>query len=133
MEQSTHGVPYTAQNPVTPEQAYQEAKSLYESEKPIGWRAFSMGSIRVGERPRWYCNQIKKAYPHTYWEDAERMFFGDLQTVLAYVNAGKDPNLVGDVLYGFRRLCRNARNIANRIHNEDPADLKRRLAIFGLH
>ena len=118
---------------MTPELAYAEARHLYESEKPIGWRAFSMGSIRVGERPKWYCNQIRKAYPFDDFETAERQFFGDLQTVLAYVNAGKDPNLVGDVLYGFRRLCRGAKGIANRIHNEDPVDLKRRLAIFGLN
>ncbi len=118
---------------MTPEQAYAEARQLYEREKPIGWRAFSMGSIRVGERAGWYERQVKRAYSYEYWEDAERMFYGDLMTVLAYVNAGKDPNLVGDVLYGFRRLCRNAPKIARRIHSEDPVDLQRRLNIFGLN
>ena len=118
---------------MTPEQAYAQAKQLYEDEKPIGWRAFSMGSIRVGERAGWYERQVKKAYPYEYWEDAERKFYGDLKTVLAYVNEGLDPNLVGDVLYGFRRLCRNARKVADRIHNEDPADLQRRMNIFGLN
>ena len=116
---------------MTPELAYAEAKQLYEKEKPIGWRAFSMGSIRVSERAQWYANQIRKAYPYEeYFEDAERMFYGDLLTVLAYVNANKDPNLCGDVLYGFRRLCRGAKGIAARIHAEDPVDLKRRLKIF---
>jgi len=118
---------------MTPEQAYAEARQLYIEEKPVGWRAFSMGSIRVSERPQWYEQQVRKAYPHDYFEDAERKFYGDLQTLLAYVNAGLDPNLVGDVLYGFRRLCRNAPKIADRIHKEDPVDLKRRLKIFGLH
>ncbi|KZR93104.1 hypothetical protein MITS9509_00981 [Synechococcus sp. MIT S9509] len=118
---------------MTPEQAFSEAKQLYESEKPVGWRSFSMGSIRVPERPEWYAKQVRKAYPFDDWETAERQFCGDLLTVLAYVNKGLDPNLVGDVLYGFRRLCRNASKIADRIHNEDPADLKRRLGIFGLN
>jgi hypothetical protein len=66
------------------------------------------------------------------WDEAERAFFGDLSTVLAYVNAGLDENLVGDMRYGFRRLCRNARGVAERIHASDPADLSRRLSIFGL-
>lgn len=118
---------------MTPELAYAEAKQLYEKQKPIGWRAFSMGSIRVSQRSQWYCNQIRMAYPFDDFETAERQFYGDLLTVLAYVNANKDPNLCGDVLYGFRRLCRGAKGIAARIHAEDPVDLKRRLAIFGLN
>ena len=118
---------------MTPEQAYAEARHLYIDQKPIGWRAFSMGSIRVAERADWYAAKIKQAYPGEYFDDAERMFFGDLKTVLEYVNAGLDPNLVGDVLYGFRRLCRNAPKIARRIHREeDPIELKKRLEIFGL-
>lgn len=117
---------------MTPEQALAEAKHLYETRKPVGWRAYSMGGIKVANRVRWYETQVKRAYPYMSWEDAERAFFGDLTTVLAYVNAGKDPNLVGDLLYSFRRLCRNARGIAERIHESDPEDLARRLAIFGL-
>ena len=118
---------------MTPEQALAEAKLLYERERPVGWRTFSMGGIKVANRVRWYEQQIKRAYPFDYFDDAERKFFGDLQTVLAYVNAGKDPNLVGDLLYGFRRLCRAAPKIARRIHGEeDPAELQRRLKIFGL-
>ena len=118
---------------MTPHEAFLAARWLYIKERPIGWRAFSMGGVKVENRVGWYESQIKKAYPHDYFEDAERKFFGDLQTVLAYVNAGKDPNLVGDLLYGFRRLCRAAPKIARRIHNEeDPAELQRRLKIFGL-
>ena len=117
---------------MTPEQAYAEAKQLYEREKPTGWRAFSMAGVRVGERASWYEAQVRRAYGTEYWEEAERMFYADLLTVLAYVNAGKDPNLVGDVLYSFKRLCRNAPSIATRIHKEDPVDLRRRLRIFGM-
>jgi hypothetical protein len=91
-----------------------------------------MGGIRVANRVSWYEQQVKRAYPYAYWEDAERMFFGDLSTVLAFVNAGKDPNLVADMRMGFRSLCRVARGAAERIHNSDPEDLARRLAIFGL-
>ncbi len=119
---------------MTPELALAEAEALYVRERPTGWRTFNLQSIRVNERVGWYANQIRKAYPYEdYFEDAERMFFGDLQTVLAYVNANRDPNLTGDLTYNFKRLCRHAKGIANRIHNEDPAELKRRLAIFGLH
>jgi len=80
----------------------------------------------------WYEMQVRRAYPYSDWEEAERCFFGDLSTVLAYVNAGKDPNLVGDMRQTFRSLCRVARGAAERIHNSDEADLQRRLAIFGL-
>ena len=91
-----------------------------------------MGGVKVENRVGWYESQIKKAYPHDYFEDAERRFYGDLKTVLAYVNAGKDPNLVGDMRQTFRSLCRLAPKVADRIHNEDPVDLQRRLKIFGL-
>ena len=117
---------------MTPEQALAEARQLYEDEKPIGWRAFSMGGIKVANRVRWYAQQIRRAYPYAEFEDAERMFFGDLKTVLAYVNEGLDPNLTGDLHTTFRSLCRQARGIADRIHNSDPEDLQRRLQIFGL-
>ena len=73
---------------MTPEQAYAEASQLYSDQKPSGWRTFSMGSIRVSELAQWYEAQVKRAYPYEHWEDAERMFYGDLQTVLSYVNAG---------------------------------------------
>ena len=117
---------------MTPEQAYAEAKQLYENERPVGWRTFSMGGVKVGNRVKWYQTQVEKAYPFDYFEDAERRFYGDLKTVLAFVNAGLDPNLTGDMRQTFRSLCRQARKVANRIHDEDPADLNRRLAIFGL-
>ena len=81
---------------MTPEQALAEERQLYEDEKPIGWHAFSMGGIKVANRVRWYAQQIRRAYPYAEFEDAERMFFGDLKTVLAYVNEGLDPNLTGD-------------------------------------
>ena len=118
----------------TPEQALAEARHLYETRKPIGWRDFSLGGVRVRDngRARWYEMQVKRAYPFMDWEEAERAFFGDLSTVLAYVNAGHDPNLVGDLRQTFRSLCRVARGTAERIHNSDSADLQRRLAIFGL-
>lgn len=117
---------------MTPEQALAEARQLYEDEKPIGWRAFSMGGVKVSNRVSWFEQQVKRAYPHAYWEDAERMFFGDLKTVLGYVNQGLDPNLTGDLRQTFRSLCRQAPAVANRIHNSDPEDLQRRLHIFGL-
>ena len=116
----------------TPEQALAEARHLYEQRKPVGWRAFSMGGIKVANRVRWYEMQVKRAYPYMDWEEAERAFFGDLSTVLAYVNAGQDVNLVGDMRQTFRSLCRVARGAAERIHGSDEADLQRRLAIFGL-
>ena len=116
----------------TPEQALAEAKRLYEERKPVGWRDFSMGGIKVANRVPWYERQVRRAYPYSDWEEAERCFYGDLSTVLAYVNAGKDPNLVGDCRQNFRSLCRVARGAAERIHNSDEADLQRRLAIFGL-
>jgi hypothetical protein len=117
---------------VTPEQALAEARHLYEQRRPTGWRTFSLGGIRVANRVRWYEMQVKKAYPYADWEEAERAFFGDLSTVLAYVNAGQDVNLVGDTRQNFRSLCRVARGAAERIHNSDPADLQRRLRLFGL-
>jgi hypothetical protein len=116
----------------TPEQALAEARYLYETRKPVGWRAFSMGGIKVANRVLWYERQVRRAYPFLDWEEAERCFYGDLSTVLAYVNAGKDPNLVGDLRQTFRSLCRVARGTAERIHESDQADLQRRLAIFGL-
>ena len=116
----------------SPEQALAEARHLYESRKPVGWRVFSLGGIKVANRVRWYEQMVKRAYPCLDWEEAERCFYGDLTTVLAYVNAGHDPNLVGDCRQNFRSLCRVARGAADRIHESDPADLQRRLAIFGL-
>jgi hypothetical protein len=116
----------------TPEQALAEAKRLYEERKPVGWRDFSMGGIKVANRVPWYERQVRRAYPYSDWEEAERAFLGDLSTVLAYVNAGKDPNLTGDLRQTFRSLCRVARGTAERIHESDQADLQRRLAIFGL-
>jgi hypothetical protein len=116
----------------TPEQALAEARRLYEERKPVGWRTFHLGGIKVANRVRWYEMQVKRAYPFMDWEEAERSFFGDLSTVLAYVNAGQDVNLVGDMRTTFRSLCRVARGAAERIHNSDEADLQRRLAIFGL-
>ena len=116
----------------TPEQALAEARRLYEERKPVGWRTFSMGGIKVANRVPWYQMQVRRAYPYMDWEEAERAFFGDLSTVLAYVNAGQDVNLVGDLRTTFRSLCRVARGAAERIHNSDEADLQRRLAIFGL-
>jgi hypothetical protein len=118
---------------VTPEQDLAEAKALYETEKPVGWRAFSMGGIKVANRVPWYSQQIRRAYPFEEFETAERMFYGDLKTVLAYVNAGHDPNLVADVRQTFRSLCRQAKGVADRIHQSDPEDLQRRLTIFGLN
>ena len=117
----------------SPEQALAEARHLYETRKPTGWRSFSLGGIKVANRVPWYQQQVRRAYPFLDWEEAERAFFGDLSTVLAFVGAGHDPNLVGDMRMGFRSLCRVARGAAERIHNSDPADLQRRLAIFGLH
>jgi hypothetical protein len=117
---------------LTPEQALAEARLLYEERKPTGWRVFSMGGVKVANRVGWYQQQVRRAYPYMEWEEAERAFYGDLSTVLAYVNAGHDPNLVGDMRQTFRSLCRVARGAAERIHQSDPADLKRRLAIFGL-
>ena len=105
---------------------------MYEQRRPTGWRDFSLGGIKVANRVRWYEMQVKRAYPFMGWEEAERAFFGDLSTVLAYVNAGQDVNLVGDTRQTFRSLCRVARGAAERIHNSNPADLQRRLAIFGL-
>ena len=119
---------------MTPEQALAEAKLLYERERPTGWRTFSMGGIKVANRVPWYEQQIKRAYPFDYCDDAERRYYGDLKTVLAYVNAGLDPNLVGDMRQTFRSLCRMAHKVARRIHNEeDPVELNRRLEIFGLN
>ena len=119
---------------MTPEQALAEAKLLYETERPVGWRTFSMGGIKVANRVPWYESQIKRAYPYDYFDDAERQFYGDLKTVLEYVNAGLDPNLVGDMRQTFRSLCRLAPKVARRIHNEeDPIELNRRLEIFGLN
>ena len=117
---------------MTPEQAYAEAKQLYEVERPTGWRAFSMGGVKVANRVGWYEQQVKRAYPYDYFQDAERKFYGDLKTVLAYVNEGLDPNLVGDMRQTFRSLCRQAPKVAQRIHSEDPGDLRRRLQVFGL-
>ena len=117
----------------TPEQALAEARHLYETHKPVGWRVFHLGGIKVANRVSWYQMQVRRAYPCMVWDEAERAFFGDLSTVLAYVNAGHDPNLVGDVRANFRGLCRVARGAAERIHDSDPADLQRRLAIFGLN
>ena len=117
----------------TPAQALAEARHLYETRKPTGWRTFHLGGIKVANRIPWYEMQVRRAYPFLDWDDAERAFFGDLTTVLAYVNAGQDVNLVGDMRQTFRSLCRVARGAAERIHNSDPADLNRRLAIFGLN
>ena len=116
----------------TPEQALAEARHLYETRTPIVRRAFDLSTVRAGERASWYERQVRRSYPYMGWEEAERCFYGDLATVLAYVNAGYDENLVGDLRYNFRRLCRQARGIAERIHGSDPSDLARRLAIFGL-
>jgi hypothetical protein len=116
----------------SPERALAEAQHLYETRKPTGWRTFSMGGIKVANRIRWYEMQVRRAYPFLGWDEAERAFFGDLTTVLGYVNGGHDPNLVGDLRQTFRSLCRVARGTAERIHNSDPADLNRRLRIFGL-
>ncbi len=120
---------------MTPEQALSNAKRLYERERPIGWRTFNLDSIKVADRAHWYARQIKQAYPYEdYFEDAEQLFYRDLITVLRYVNAGKDPNLTGDLTYNFKRLCRNAKNIASLIWSEeDPAERIRRLKIFGMH
>ena len=119
---------------MTPEQALAEAKLLYETERPVGWRTFSMGGIKVANRVPWYESQIKRAYPYDYFDDAERQFYGDLKTVLEYVNAGLDPSLVGDMRQTFRSLCRLAPKVARRIHNEEePIELNRRLEIFGLN
>ena len=119
---------------MTPEQALAEAQLLYTKERPVGWRSFSMGGIKVENRVRWYEQKVKRAYPYEYFADAERMFYGDLKTVLDYVNAGLDPNLVGDMRQTFRSLCRLAPKVAKRIHNEeDPNELNRRLSIFGLN
>jgi hypothetical protein len=118
---------------MTPAQALAEARHLYETRKPTGWRAFHLGGIKVANRIPWYEMQVRRSYPYMGWDEAERAFFGDLSTVLAYVNAGLDPNLVGDLRQTFRSLCRVARGTAERIHNSDPADLNRRLAIFGLN
>ena len=119
---------------MTPEQALAEAKLLYETERPVGWRTFSMGGIKVANRVPWYESQIKRAYPYDYFDDAERQFYGDLKIMLEYVNAGLDPNLVGDMRQTFRSLCRLATKVARRIHNEeDPIELNRRLEIFGLN
>ena len=117
---------------ITPEQALAEARHLYETRKPIGWRVYHLGGVKADGRARWYQQQVRRAYPYMDWEEAERCFYGDLSTVLAFVNAGRDPNLVGDLRMGFRSLCRVARGAAERIHNSDPEDLARRLAIFGL-
>jgi hypothetical protein len=117
---------------MTPAQALAEARHLYETRKPTGWRTYSMGGIKVANRVRWYAQQVEWAHPRLPWHEAERAFYGDIATVLAYVNAGADPNLVGDLRQTFRSTCRHAHFIANRIHNSDPADLARRLAIFGL-
>jgi hypothetical protein len=116
----------------TPAQALAEARHLYETRKPTGWRTFHLGGIKVANRVPWYEMQIRRAYPFLDWDDAERAFFGDLTTVLAYVNAGQDVNLVGDMRQTFRSLCRVAKGAAERIHESDQADLARRLAIFGL-
>ena len=118
---------------MTPEQALAEAQHLYETHKPVGWRVFHLGGIKVANRVSWYQMQVRRAYPYMDWEEAERAFYGDLSTVLAYTNAGHDPNLVGDVRANFRGLCRVARGAAERIHNSDEADLQRRLKLFGLH
>jgi len=114
------------------EEALQAAKDLYIDQKPAGWRAFHMGGIKVANRASWYAQQVRWAHPNLPFYEAEKRFFGDLITVINYVNAGKDPNLVGDLRQTFRSLCRHAHFIANRIHESDPTDLERRLAIFGL-
>ena len=118
---------------MTPEQTYAEARQLYQDQKPVGWRAFSMGGIRVANRVPWYSQQIRRAYPFEEFETAERMFYGDLKSVLAFVNAGLDPNLVADTRQTFRSLCRQAKGMADRIHQSDPKGLQRRLNIFGLN
>jgi hypothetical protein len=41
-------------NCVTPEQALAEARHLYETRKPVGWRAFHLGGIKVANRVPWY-------------------------------------------------------------------------------
>ncbi len=117
---------------LTAEQALAEARHLYESHKPTGWRVFHLGGIKVANRAAWYERQVRRAYPYMEWEEAERAYFGDLSTVLAYVNAGQDVNLVGDMRQNFRSLCRVARGVAERMHQSDQADLQRRLTIFGL-
>ena len=117
---------------MTPAQALDEAQHLYETRRPTGWRTFTLQGIRVADRVGWYERQVRRAYPHLDWEEAERCFYGDLSTVLSYVNGGHDPNLTGDLRMTFRLLCKRARKVAERIHNEDPVDLNRRLAIFGL-
>ena len=117
--------------PLTPEQALEAAKQLYEEQKPVGWRTFSMGGIKVANRVKWYESQICYAYRNRPFHEAEKLFFGDLKTVLNYVNEGQDPNLVGDLRQTFRSLCRNCQFIARRIHNSDPR-LQTRLTIFGL-
>ena len=118
---------------MTPERALAEAQRLYERNRPTGWRTFSMGGIRVANRVLWYEKQVRRAYPHGYFAEAERNFYSDLQIVLEYVNQGLDPNLVGDMRQTFRSLCRLAPKVAERIHGEeDPAELQRRLKIFGL-
>lgn len=114
------------------EQALAEAQRLYEARKPVGWRVFTLQGIRVAERAAWYERQVKRAYPSLDWWEAERMFFGDLSTVLAYVNEGHDVNLTGDLRMTFRLLCRRAKGIAARIHQDHAADFERRCAIFGL-
>ena len=119
---------------MTPEEALIEAQMLYERERPIGWRTFNMGGIKVANRVSWYERQVRRAYPFDYFDVAERNFYGDLKTVLDYVNAGLDPNLVGDMRQTFRSLCRLAPKVAERIHaEEDPIELQRRLDIFGLN
>ena len=119
---------------LAPEQALAEARRLYEERKPVGWRAFDLSTVKVADRGAWYAKQVKRAYPMAdSWEEAERAFFGDLSTVLAFTNAGMDPNLVADLRMNFRRLCHVAKGAAQRIHHSDPEDLNRRLAIFGLN
>lgn len=119
---------------ITPQQALAEARHLYETRKPIGWRAFDLSTVKVADRVDWYKRQVRRAYPGLDWEEAERCFYGDLSTVLSFVNSpAGDPNLTGDLRFNFKRLCRQAKGIAARIHaSEPPEELQRRLDIFGL-
>jgi hypothetical protein len=114
------------------EQALAEARRLYEERKPVGWRVFTLQGIRVAERAAWFERQVQRAYPKLPWWEAERALYGDMATVMAYVNAGHDVNLTGDLRMGFRRLCREAKGIAARIHRDHEEDYQRRCRIFGM-
>jgi len=115
------------------EQALGEARRLYEERKPVGWRVFTLQGIRVAERVSWYERQVQRAYPKLPWWEAERALYGDMATVMAYVNAGHDPNLTGEMRMTFRLLVKRARKIAARIHHDHEADFQRRCAIFGMN